>query len=355
MFSGPKRRSTLLASVIAMALLSLPTACDHGRAPTAAKAKSAAQDVSDDTLVRSLPGFKRGFAQVNGVRLHYVAGGQGEPVLLLPGWPQTWWSYHKIMPALAKRYRVIAVDIRGMGASDKPAGGYDKKTMAADIAALVRQLGYQQAHIVGHDIGSQVGFSYAANHPQATRTLTMLDVPHADDSLATWPMLPKHGTFTDKLDPAAPYPWWFAFHQVKGLPEELLEGRAHIEQKWIFRYLLKDESALDARDRAVYASAYNSRDALRAGTAWYQTFTQDIIDDRSYKPLRMPVLGLAGEGGYGWMKSNLARTAPRAQVVQLDSGHFIAEEKPAETIQHLLEFLKLNSAATVPPPRESGT
>src|SRR3712207_5820505 len=81
----------------------------------------------------SLPGFRSGYAKVNGIRMHYVTGGRGRPLVLVPGWPQTWWEFHKIMPALAKRYRVIAVDLRGQGGSDKPAGGYDKKTMARDI------------------------------------------------------------------------------------------------------------------------------------------------------------------------------------------------------------------------------
>ena len=90
-------------------------------------------DVSDDTLVRELAGFKNGYAQVNGTRLHYVEGGKGSLVILMPGWPQTWWAFHKIMPALAKNHHVVAVDLRGMGSSDKPAGGYDKKNMARDI------------------------------------------------------------------------------------------------------------------------------------------------------------------------------------------------------------------------------
>src|SRR5260370_20040768 len=97
----------------------------------------AAGDVSDAALVRSLPGYENGFAKVNGTRLHYVAGGKGEPLVLLPGWPETWWAFHKMMPRLGEHYRVIAVDIRGMGSSDKPAGGYDKKTIAQDIRELI--------------------------------------------------------------------------------------------------------------------------------------------------------------------------------------------------------------------------
>jgi pimeloyl-ACP methyl ester carboxylesterase len=274
------------------------------------------------------------------VRLHYVTGGEGRPVVLLPGWPQTWWAFHKIMPALARDRRVIAVDLRGMGGSDKPAGGYDKKTMAKDIAELVRVLGYDKVDVVGHDIGAQVAFSFAANHPEATRKLVLLDVPHPDANLAKWPLLPTVGTFGDRIFDGQAYAWWFAFHQVKGLPEDLLAGRHHIEQAWFFRYLLKDESAIDARDRAVYAAAYASRDAIRAGNAWYQAFPQDIVDDGTYGKLAMPVLGLGGPG-YDWLKATLEAKATDLRVIKVeDSGHFIAEEKPEDTLAYLTEFLK---------------
>lgn len=295
---------------------------------------------SDAELVRTLPGFTEGFATVNGVRLHYVAGGAGNPVVLLPGWPQTWWAFHKIMPGLARQHRVIAVDIRGMGASDKPADGYDKKTMAKDIAELVRALGHDKVDIVGHDIGAQVAFSFAANHPEATRKLVLLDVVHPNAQVAAFPLLPGVGTFTDKVGDGPGYPWWFAFHQVKGLPEQLLEGRAHIEQEWFFRYLLQDETALDARDRAVYAAAYNSREAIRAGNAWYQAFPQDIVDDGTYAKLTMPVLGLGGPG-YAFLKATLEDRSADVRVFKVEgSGHFIAEEKPEATLGYLIEFLK---------------
>jgi len=330
----PRQLAALLAFAIG-AIFAQPALS----APKAAPAAVAPASISDAALVRTLPGFQEGYAEVNGVRLHYVAGGNGKPLVLLPGWPQTWWAYHKVMPALARNRRVIAVDLRGMGASSKPAGGYDKKTMAADIHALVRQLGYDQADIAGHDIGSQVAYAYAANFPQATGKLIMMDVPHPDAGLATWPLLPEAGTFGDKIDEAHPFAWWFAFHQVKGLPEEILAGRQHLEQEWFYRYLLKDESAIDARDRAVYYKAYASRDAIRAGNAWYQAFPQDILDHKGYGKLAMPVLGLGGPG-YGWLKATLEPTVSNLKVVKMEgSGHFIAEERPADTIAAIEAFL----------------
>jgi len=301
----------------------------------------ASSDVSDTALVRSLPGFENGYAEVNGTRLHYVAGGKGDPIILLPGWPETWWEFHKMMPELAKHYRVVSIDLRGMGGSRKPADGYDKKNMAKDIYELIRHLGYEKANIVGHDIGSMVAYSFAANYPQATQKLVLMDVPPADDGLLKWPLLPEHGTFGDKIDENHAYAWWFAFHQVRGLPEKLLAGgRIRLEQDWIFKYLLKDDSSVGRQDRNVYAAAYTSADAIRAGDAWYQAFTQDVIDDATYKKLEMPVLALAGPG-YNWMNSVMTAKATNVNVVKIpDCGHFIPEEKPDVATRMLIEFLR---------------
>lgn len=304
-----------------------------------ATASIATSAPSDAALVAWLPGFRNADVTVNGVKLHYVIGGQGSPVVLLPGWPETWWSWHKIMPELAKTHTVISLDIRGMGQSDKPADGYEKKMLASDVHELVKALGYGKADVIGHDIGSMVAFAYAANYPEATGKVVMLDVPHPDAELAKWPLLPTVGTFGDKIDEDHAYPWWFAFHQVKGLPEDMLEGREEIEQKWFFRYLMKDESKIDARDRAVYAASYASRDAIRAGNAWYQAFPQDIIDDGNYAKLEMPVLALGGPG-YVWLKTTLERKTTNLKAFKIaDSGHFIAEEQPEETLKHITDFL----------------
>ena len=330
---------------LAVATLALMLGFGAGCASTAKVSTGGAfskkkDGLSDAALVKSLSGFENGYAEVNGTQLHYVIGGKGPALVLLPGWPETWWSFHKVMPKLAEHYRVIAVDLRGMGGSDKPADGYDKKTMAKDINALIHQLGYEKVNVVGHDIGAQVAFSYAANYPQATMKLVLLDVPHPDEQLAKWPLLPAAGTFGDKIDENHAYAWWFAFHQVRGLPEQLLEGREYMEQEWFFRYLLYDESAIDAKDRAVYAAAYASQDSIRAGNAWYQAFPQDILDDKTYGKLEMPVLGLAGPG-YGWLKDTLERHATDVRVIKIPNcGHFIAEEKPDETIRYLNEFLE---------------
>lgn len=332
-----------IASFVAVLLVVASSAL---AAPATAQAAPAMASVartaiSDAALVRSLPGFRQGVANVNGIAIHYVIGGNGDPLVLLPGWPQTWWEYHKVMPELAKTHRVISVDLRGMGASSKPADGYDKKTMASDVAALVRHLEFAQVDIVGHDIGSMVAYAFAANHPELTRRMVMMDVPHPDPQLATWPLLPAVGQFSDKVgDGSNAYPWWFAYHQVKGLPEKLAaDGRIRLEQDWFFHYLTKDERQIDERSRRVYARAYRSADSLRAGNAWYQAFAQDIADYGTYGNLEMPVLALGGPG-FNWLKATLTPKVPNLTLVRVDSGHFIPEEVPKVLLQHLGTFLK---------------
>src|ERR671913_1621226 len=121
--------------------------------------------------------FSHNTASVNGIQLHYVIGGQGDPVVLLHGWPETWYAWHKIMPALAKNYTVIAPDLRGLGDSSKPPTGYDGKTVAEDIHQLVTQLGFNSIFLVGHDIGAFVVYPYAAAHPTEVKGLVVMEVP----------------------------------------------------------------------------------------------------------------------------------------------------------------------------------
>ncbi|ARX83962.1 MULTISPECIES: alpha/beta fold hydrolase [Streptomyces] len=245
--------------------------------------------LTDRDLAAFLEGdFTSAHADVNGTRLHYVTGGEGEPLVLLGGWPQTWWQFHKIMPELARHYRVIAVDLRGMGGSAKPPSGYDKKTMARDIHELIRHLGHDSAHLAGHDIGAMVAYAVAANHPETTRKVALLDVAHPDQNFLEIPMLPTAEPGTDWETGPGYYLWWFAFNQVKGLPEQLLDGRVGVFNDWLFGYMLKDQSSIDERSRAVYAAAYSTPDALRAGNAWYQAFRHDIADFATYEPVRAP-------------------------------------------------------------------
>ena len=320
-------RRTLLTSGITAAALAVA-----GGTASATPAPTAQSALSDETLARSLGGdFTSRHAEVAGTRLHYVIGGTGSPLVLLPGWPETWWQFHKIMPALAENYRVIAVDLRGMGGSGKPVNGYDKKTMAGDIHELVRQLGYDQVDIAGHDIGAMVAQSLGNNYPAMARKIALLDVAHPDESLYQLTLIPQ---------PGQPFfLWWFAFNQVAGLPEQLLTGRFRLLTDYLCALMLENPDAITDHDRAIYAAAYSSADAIRAGNGWYQTFGQDIVDANGYAELTMPILGLAASGNYQYLADLLPRKAIDVQVREVaNTGHYLVEEQPDVIIAELRKF-----------------
>lgn len=295
---------------------------------------------SDEELIKNFPGFTNHYVTVNGVRLHYVEGGTGIPLICLPGWPQTWYSYHPVAAELAKTYRVLIVDIRGMGSSDKPLSGYDKKTMAADIAALIQQLGLTKVHIMGHDIGGMVAMSFAFNYPHFTEKLIVLDGSHPGEGMLQMPLIPAPGTFTEKMDATMPYAWWMGFNQVKGLPEKLLEGRFQYLLDWLFHYVMIDDCHMSSFEREVYAFYYNDTESIRAANGWYQTFRQDIEDAKSYQPLAMPVLGIGSYISFNYMKMGLPYVASNLQMIGiLDSGHYLFEEQPAQVLEAVLNFL----------------
>ena len=295
---------------------------------------------ADEELIKQWPGFENRYAAVNGVTLHYVEGGSGIPLLCLPGWPQTWFSYHKIAPKLAERYRVIVIDIRGMGTSGTPDAGYDKKTMAKDVHELIMALGLEKVYLVGHDIGGMVAMSLAFNYPENIEKLVIMDGAHPSEGMLQMPLIPPFGTFGDKMTGDASYAWWMGFNQVKGLPEKLLAGRFRYLLDWLFGYVMIDETKMTEFDREVYASVYNQPERIRAANAWYQTFTQDIEDSKTYQQLDMPVLGIGSNVGYNFMKMGLPYVAKDCSVVDLtESGHYMYEENPGRVFAVISQFL----------------
>lgn len=304
---------------------------------------------TDAELAASLEGdFVSDHAEVNGTRLHHVSGGNGDPLILLGGWPQTWWQFRKIMPELARGFRVTAVDLRGMGGSAKPETGYDKKTMAADIHALIGHLGHESAFVAGHDIGASVGYHLTAGFPHAVRRLATLDMGVPDTSWLTIPMLPA----TDEQAAALTagrggYPWWFALNQLRELPERLLDGRFRLLIDWLCGHMLADQASVDEQARRVYAHAYDSPQAIRAGNGWYQTMRQDIADLATYPPVTTPILTLAGQDAYPALQEQMAGKGTDVRITAVPgSGHYIPEEQPEFLIAQLAEFFGDHHATT---------
>lgn len=297
---------------------------------------------TDAELAASLAGdFTSAYAEVNGVRLHHVTGGAGEPLILLGGWPQTWWQFRKILPQLALRYRVTAVDLRGMGGSAKPESGYDKKTMARDIHELIRHLGHRSAFVAGHDIGASLGYHLAANYPDSVRRLVTIDLGVPDAAWQAIPMLPSSDDQVKALEHGrGGYPWWFALNQLHGLPEQLLADRFRLVIDWLYGHMLLDQSSVEEEARQIYARAYDAPAAIRAGNGWYQTMRQDIADLATYDPVTLPILTLAGEESYPALREQMsADKGTDIRVVEVkDSGHYIPEEQPEHVVRELTAF-----------------
>jgi pimeloyl-ACP methyl ester carboxylesterase len=286
----------------------------------------------DEYLVSLLPGFTDQYQELDGIKLHYVEGGEGSPLILLAGWPQTWWSFRKIMPILAKYHKVIVVDIRGMGSSGKPTEGYSKKNMAGDIASLIKKIGLDKVSIAGHDIGASIAISFAGQFTEQTDKLIVLDTPHPEEDLYKLPMLPIGMPV---------HPWWVAFNQIKELPELLLEGRFHIVQTWIFDKMLVDKKSINDFDRKVYAKAYETKDAIMSSNGWYQAFPEDIQDIKTMKMIEAPSLGIGSSSGLAMLKTSLPGYITNLQLREIkNSSHFIQEEQPDEVATAILEFLK---------------
>ncbi|WP_057936149.1 alpha/beta fold hydrolase [Algoriphagus resistens] len=284
-----------------------------------------------ENLIKKVPGFSSCFQKVNDINLHYVLGGSGEPLLLLPGWPQTWWSFRHIMTALAEKYTVIVVDLRGMGDSDKPVEGYSKRNMAGDINELTLALGYDRVHVAGHDIGANVAYSFAVNHPEKTNKLILLDTPPPEENMYRLPMLPVG---------APVYPWWVAFNQVDDLPVQLLEGRFGLLLDHLLDKLLINKEAINDFDRSVYLQHYNKKENIRASNAWYQTFVQDISEQKTYPKIKAPTKGMASSAGFGILDDFLSRNVLEYEMMEIEgAGHFLHEEKPEQIVKAISEFL----------------
>jgi pimeloyl-ACP methyl ester carboxylesterase len=185
--------------------------------------------------------FSHHMTTVNGIQMHYVMGGKGDPIVLLHGWPQTWYKWRHVMPALAKNYTVIAPDLRGLGDSSKPLTGYDGKTMAEDIHQIVTKLGFKTIFLVGHDIGTQVAYSYAAAHPTEVKRLVVMDFT-----------IPGFG-------PAGRMPlWWPIFHQTRDIPEALIQGKEMMYLSWFYQNLAFNPSAITQTDINEFVSHYSA-------------------------------------------------------------------------------------------------
>jgi len=275
-------------------------------------------------------GFRIERIDVGEVALHVRLGGQGPAVLLLHGYGETGDMWAPLAAELARDHQVIAPDLRGMGLSSRPEGGYDKKTQGHDMARLLAALGIAPADLVTHDIGNMVGYALAAQYPQLIRRWVVMDAP-----------LPGIGPW-DEILRTSKVLWHFRFQGPDA--ERLVAGRERI---WLDRFwneFSADPRRFGEQARTHYAALYALPGAIHAGFNQFAAFDQDAIDNKGFvaqAKLAMPVLAVGGAASFGPTMAAVMRAAATdvTEAVIADSGHWLMEEQPAATVAVVREFL----------------
>ncbi len=274
--------------------------------------------------------FKIEEIATNGTTIHVRVGGSGPAVVLLHGYGETGDMWGPLAAVLARDHTVVVPDLRGLGLSSKPAGGYDKKTQGGDVAGVLDALHIDKADVVTHDIGNMVGYAFAAENPQRVTRFVLIDAP-----------LPGIGPWEEVLK--NPLLWHFRF----GGPdmERLVAGRERIYLDRFWNEFSADPAKFDEASRAHYAELYALPGAMHAGFSQFAAFDQDAIDDKAFLEkggkLTMPVLAVGGEKSFGPMMATVMRFAASdvTEGIIPNSGHWIMEENPDATIEMVTTFL----------------
>ena len=291
--------------------------------------------------VSGAPGLPAGFTDTftsryvdaGGLRLHAVTGGEGPPLLLVHGWPQLWYQFRMIMPALARDFSVVAVDQRGIGLSGKPQDGYDTAALASDLVALMDALGHPRFALYGTDVGMPIAYALAADHPERVDRLVVSEAPLPGISPSPPLFLPP---------PLNAMLWHLAFNQLPKINEQLVAGREDI-----FFGAEFDASAgtkkLPGDVVRYYIDTLKDPDHLRGSFGFYRAIptTSAQNEKRKTRRLTLPVLAIGGAESSGEGPGNTMKlTADDVQTVVLaGSGHWVAEQAPEELLASMTAFL----------------
>ncbi len=269
------------------------------------------------------------YADVNGIRMHYLQAGSGEPVVLLHGFAETSHMWRPLIKELAKNHTVIAPDLRGYGSSAAPAEGYTKVAMARDVHALVTRLSHKSVELVGHDIGLMVAYAYAAQYPTEVKRIVLMDafLPGVGDWTNVWLLRDL---------------WHFHFYGKTPLALVTGRERTYLEHFWN-DFAADPAKSIPEADRKFYAKEYAKPGHMKAGMETFRAFEQDAKDFAQFAktPLTMPMLVLSGEkaGGQFLIDQGKLVDTNVEGVIVTGSGHWLMEEAPKKVIPLLVDFL----------------
>ncbi|OZD12607.1 alpha/beta hydrolase [Rhodococcus sp. 06-156-3C] len=327
-----------MASVVVLVLCTVATGCaqtviepdDHHHIAPGYDSATA----NDEEFNRL---FRHEFATVRGMQMHYVVGGTGPAMVLLHGWPQTWFEWREIMPALARTHTVYAVDLPGLGDSRGTPPSLDKATLATYVHDLVAdQLGQRDIDIVGHDLGAAVAFRYAAQYPSEVDQLAYLDLPLPGPAI--------DGQQYRSLS------WHIAFHSQPSVPEMLVTGRVRSYLADFYPRVAYRGTAFGGpgatspfTDAEIdeYARTYDRPEVLRAGFDLYRSLDRDVDANVAARPISTPTLVMAAEGQAESVRATLTSvvTTIEHSVDVPHSGHWLVEENPEFVTRTLSGFL----------------
>jgi pimeloyl-ACP methyl ester carboxylesterase len=277
--------------------------------------------------------FNSRFVDAGGLRQHAVMGGEGPPLLLVHGWPENWYAWRRVMPALARDFEVIAVDQRGVGRSAKPARGYDTGSLADDLVALMDALGHERFAVVGHDTGHFISYALAADHPDRVARVALLEVPGPPGAVDD-PSLFLPEPINNKV-------WHIPFNRVDKVPEQLIRGREDIYFGYEFAIQAGKKLPEDVVD--YYVRLVSNRKSLRGSLAFYRAWDETVAQNaqRKTRRLTMPVLAVGGAASWGELVPNAMKELANdlQGVVIPGTGHWLAEESPKRLLAALTPFL----------------
>ena len=272
----------------------------------------------------------------NGITLHCVTTGSGSPVLLWHGFLGTWYSWRKLIPLLASEHTVVVPDMRGYGDSDKPESGYDGLSLVADFRALVRYLNLGPLHVVAHDMGAPPALLWAAHHPSEVKSLVYLDEPVLTDaSLAPVFQFSPETTKNGGL-------WWWLLALAGDAPERLIVGHERPFLTWFYENFSKDRSAIEEEAVSEFLRTFSGGAGVHGALGVYRAIFETVAQTEPLRSanVQVPVLALGGALSLGSRPHERMHTvAKQVSGGAIENcGHFIAEEKPAELYQRLIQF-----------------